>query len=108
MDNLHPDQASSMNTQKVTDAITSNHPGGVMTGFCDGHTRFLQTSIDKIVFMQLMTPNDRGAGEYDTSTPPVNGIRDPINADPLATPPSPPYCALRWMNRRYRNGMAFQ
>ena len=34
---------------------SSNHPGGVVAGFCDGHTMFLRDSINAQVLSQLMT-----------------------------------------------------
>lgn len=34
---------------------SSNHPGGVVAGFCDGHTIFLRDSINAQVLSQLMT-----------------------------------------------------
>jgi hypothetical protein len=45
---------------------SSNHPGGVVVNFCDGHGRFMSDRIDYEVYSQLMTPdgsncNDPGA-----------------------------------------------
>jgi len=42
---------------------SSNHPGGVMAVFCDGHTRFLQESLAPHVYGHLVTSdsgNDSG------------------------------------------------
>ena len=36
---------------------SSNHPGGVVVVFCDGHTRFLREDIDYVVYCALMTPH---------------------------------------------------
>ena len=36
---------------------SSSHPGGVVVGFCDGHTVFLRDSIDPAVYGQLLTSN---------------------------------------------------
>jgi prepilin-type N-terminal cleavage/methylation domain-containing protein/prepilin-type processing-associated H-X9-DG protein len=36
---------------------SSGHPGGVVVGFCDGHTIFLKDSIDVKVYGQLLTSN---------------------------------------------------
>jgi prepilin-type processing-associated H-X9-DG protein len=36
---------------------SSNHPGGVMVVFCDGHSRFLSEEIDYGVYCLLMTPD---------------------------------------------------
>jgi len=37
---------------------SSNHPGGVVVAFCDGHTAFLRDSITKEIYAQLMTSNN--------------------------------------------------
>ncbi len=34
----------------------SNHPGGVVTAFCDGHVRFIAEDIQYNVYKSLMTP----------------------------------------------------
>ena len=36
---------------------SSGHPGGVVVGFCDGHTIFLKDSIEPRVYAQLLTAN---------------------------------------------------
>ena len=38
---------------------SSNHPGGVMAAFADGHTAFLNEQISYRVYQQLMAPQDR-------------------------------------------------
>jgi prepilin-type processing-associated H-X9-DG protein len=38
---------------------SSNHPGGAIVLFCDGHTRFLSQDIDYGVYCLLMTPDGR-------------------------------------------------
>ena len=40
----------------------SNHPGGVVATFCDGHVQFLADSIEYWVYVHLMTPNSGGSG----------------------------------------------
>lgn len=35
----------------------SNHPGGVLMAFCDGHVIFLKDSIDSSTYCHLLTPN---------------------------------------------------
>lgn len=37
--------------------VSSNHPGGVMVAFCDGHTQFLNEDCDYRVYQHLMTPD---------------------------------------------------
>jgi len=44
----------------LSDKLLSRHPGGVNVSFCDGHSQFLNTSIDVPTFMMLMTPYDSG------------------------------------------------
>jgi hypothetical protein len=39
---------------------SSNHPGGVLTTFCDGHTVFVKDSITASVYCHLLTPNTMG------------------------------------------------
>ena len=39
---------------------SSAHPGGVVVGFCDSHTRFLADTIAPGVYAQLLTPNSQG------------------------------------------------
>ncbi len=46
---------------------TSNHPGGVVMTFCDGHTIFLRDSIDANAYCHILTPNTAGTM---TSVPP--------------------------------------
>jgi prepilin-type processing-associated H-X9-DG protein len=41
---------------------SSNHPGGVVATFCDGHVQFLSEKIDYSVYQQLMAPDDKAAG----------------------------------------------
>ncbi len=42
---------------------SSNHPGGVVVSFCDGHVRFIAENIDYDVYKQLMTPNGAASGD---------------------------------------------
>jgi prepilin-type N-terminal cleavage/methylation domain-containing protein/prepilin-type processing-associated H-X9-DG protein len=41
---------------------SSNHPGGVVVGFCDGHTTFLKDSIVPHVYAQLITSDSKWGG----------------------------------------------
>jgi len=45
---------------------SSNHPGGVVVAFCDGHTGFLKDSLPARVYAQLMTSNNAGASAFIT------------------------------------------
>ena len=40
---------------------SSNHPGGVLMAFCDGHTTFIRDSIDLTTYCHILTPNTVGA-----------------------------------------------
>ena len=40
---------------------SSNHPGGVVAYFCDGHMTFLADDIPYHVYTELMTPNGLAA-----------------------------------------------
>jgi prepilin-type processing-associated H-X9-DG protein len=42
---------------------SSNHPGGVIVSFCDGHVRFIAEDIDYNVYKQLMTPSGADSGD---------------------------------------------
>jgi prepilin-type N-terminal cleavage/methylation domain-containing protein/prepilin-type processing-associated H-X9-DG protein len=44
---------------------SSNHPGGAVSAFCDGHTKFLKDSIDYQTYAQVMTSN---GGQSQTAT----------------------------------------
>jgi len=61
----------------------SNHPGGVVASFCDGHQTFLRTDLEPVIFMQLMCPFDRGVYISGTVPNALTGISDPTSA---ATP----------------------
>jgi prepilin-type processing-associated H-X9-DG protein len=64
----------------------SNHPGGVVASFCDGHQTFLRTDLEPVVYMQLMCPFDRGVYASGTNPSAVIGIADP-NTPSLPVPP---------------------
>jgi hypothetical protein len=85
-DNLNP--ASVVTPYTPADQMKSNHPSGVVISFCDGHQTFLKTDIEAMIFMQLMAPNDRGAGDVEsyTATPVVGGIRNANNTANQAPP----------------------
>ena len=40
---------------------SSNHPGGVVVTFCDGHTHFLSEDVSYRIYQHLMTPDSRKA-----------------------------------------------
>ena len=41
---------------------SSNHPGGVVAVYCDGHDQFMSEAIDYAIFQRLMAPDDKAAG----------------------------------------------
>jgi prepilin-type N-terminal cleavage/methylation domain-containing protein len=49
---------------------SSNHPGGVVAVFCDGHTAFIRDSIPPHVYAQILTPNSNGDGGSIATPPP--------------------------------------
>lgn len=56
-----------INSAGFLDRPTSNHPGGVVAAFCDGHTEFLKDSLRPNVYAQLSSwddPNARANSEY--------------------------------------------
>jgi len=49
---------------------SSNHPGGCVATFCDGHTMFVKETIAPLVYTQLIASNslyDTGSGTYKTN-----------------------------------------
>lgn len=49
---------------------SSNHPGGVVVAFCDGHTAFLKNSLNSGVYAQLLTSDSRwNSGVYTNNSP---------------------------------------
>jgi prepilin-type processing-associated H-X9-DG protein len=53
---------------------SSNHPGGVVVTFADGHTIFLRDSIQPHVYAQLLTSDSKWNGTaYSTNSPLVSG-----------------------------------
>jgi prepilin-type N-terminal cleavage/methylation domain-containing protein len=41
---------------------SSNHPGGILVTYCDGHQQFVSERIQYETYQHLMTPNSTGAG----------------------------------------------
>ncbi len=58
---------------------SSNHPGGVVALFCDGHTQVLTDSLPAHVYAQILTPNSNGDGNgqatpgWANNSPRLNG-----------------------------------
>jgi len=53
---------------------SSNHPGGVVTAFCDGHTMFMRDSVAADVYAQLMTSKSESSTIGTSTTPNLRGI----------------------------------
>ncbi|NCA18062.1 MAG: hypothetical protein EBS90_13645 [Betaproteobacteria bacterium] len=52
---------------------SSNHPGGVVAAYCDGHTAFLKDSMSPWVYAQLVTSDSQwiitgGTVSYTTNS----------------------------------------
>ncbi|MGA2062559.1 MAG: DUF1559 domain-containing protein [Thermoguttaceae bacterium] len=77
MDPTDPDGIKKATTATPATKMYSNHPGGVVSSFCDGHQTFLRTDLEPVIFMQLMCPFDQGVYESGTGTTIVTGILDP-------------------------------
>ena len=60
---------------------SSLHPGGVNTVFADGHTAFLQESIQPKVYCQLMTSNSTAGTHPPLSQRVVDWGLDPLNSN---------------------------
>ena len=64
--NKGQNQASNMTYAYARPA--SNHPGGVVVAFCDGHVRFIAEDIPYYVYKQLMTPWGYATNDTDQGT----------------------------------------
>jgi prepilin-type N-terminal cleavage/methylation domain-containing protein/prepilin-type processing-associated H-X9-DG protein len=53
---------------------SSNHPGGAVVAFCDGHTGFLKDSVSKEVYGNLVTPNNAAASSAANAWVPATHI----------------------------------
>ena len=63
---------------------SSNHPGGVVTSFCDGHTQLVNDNISPWVYAQLLTSDSKWDGSnYSTNSARVDAV--------LKTAPQSPY-----------------
>lgn len=60
-----PEDTDSVDTRGF--APSSNHAGGVVVAFCDGHTAFLKDSLATYVYGQLLTPRSRWDGTINTT-----------------------------------------
>jgi prepilin-type N-terminal cleavage/methylation domain-containing protein/prepilin-type processing-associated H-X9-DG protein len=47
---------------------SSNHPGGVVTAFCDGHAGFLKDTVSGRVYAQLLSSNGAAASNISNGT----------------------------------------
>lgn len=63
---------------------SSNHPGGVVVGFCDGHTSFLKDSIAPHVYAQLITSDSKwdATNGYSTNSSRAAGWLNRSGASP--------------------------
>ncbi len=48
---------------------SSNHPGGAVVAFCDGHTEFAKDSLAASVYAQLLSWNDAGTQPPEPTAP---------------------------------------
>ncbi len=58
---------------------SSNHVGGVMVSYCDGHQQFLSERIDYVTFQHLMTPD---SNKVVNTTNPQGPVSLPRYQDP--------------------------
>jgi hypothetical protein len=56
--------------------MSSNHGGGAVAFFADGHYQFLRDTIDYKVYQALMTPNGRERRQSATAVPEERGQVD--------------------------------
>jgi prepilin-type N-terminal cleavage/methylation domain-containing protein/prepilin-type processing-associated H-X9-DG protein len=65
---------------------SSQHPGGIIASFIDGHVTFLAETIDYGVYAQLMTPNGRRAKKFNGATEIDAPLTMPLNESDYASP----------------------
>lgn len=58
---------------------SSNHPGGVTVGLCDGSVRFLSENIDLRVYSQAMTTKSKRSKYYDREVDTADRLLPPIS-----------------------------
>jgi prepilin-type N-terminal cleavage/methylation domain-containing protein/prepilin-type processing-associated H-X9-DG protein len=73
--------ASSGNPWGQVSAPSSNHPGGVVAAFADGHTVFLRDSLSRQVYAQLLSWNVTRASGTSTGTWGASAAILPSEAD---------------------------
>ncbi len=67
-------------TSGQMNAPSSNHPGGVVAAFVDGHTMFLRDSLSRQVYAQLLSWDSNQASTLSTGTLPTQwGGRNPLS-----------------------------
>jgi prepilin-type processing-associated H-X9-DG protein len=59
---------------------SSSHPGGANVVFADGHTYFLQESVQPTVYCQLITSNSKSKSSPPLSTDLADGYLDNTSA----------------------------
>jgi prepilin-type N-terminal cleavage/methylation domain-containing protein/prepilin-type processing-associated H-X9-DG protein len=71
----------SSGTSGQMNAPSSNHPGGVVAAFADGHTVFLRDSLSRQVYAQILSWNVAQASGTSTGTWGANSAILPSEAD---------------------------
>jgi prepilin-type N-terminal cleavage/methylation domain-containing protein/prepilin-type processing-associated H-X9-DG protein len=68
-------------TSGQVNAPSSNHPGGVVAAFADGHTVFLRDSLSRVIYAQLLSWNVNQASTFSTGTWGASSANLPSEAD---------------------------
>jgi prepilin-type N-terminal cleavage/methylation domain-containing protein/prepilin-type processing-associated H-X9-DG protein len=58
---INPTTLGTTTTPGQINLPSSNHPGGVVVAFCDGHTGFIKDSLGNTVYAQLLITNNTSA-----------------------------------------------
>jgi prepilin-type N-terminal cleavage/methylation domain-containing protein/prepilin-type processing-associated H-X9-DG protein len=58
---INPTTLGNTTTPGQINLPSSNHPGGVVVAFCDGHTGFIKDSLGNTVYAQLLITNNTSA-----------------------------------------------
>jgi len=56
------------NSTSIADFVSSNHAGGAVVSFCDGHQHFIHNNVDYGVYKQLLSPYGNGC------SPPMTNV----------------------------------
>lgn len=75
-----------VNTSSYPQLPSSNHPGGIVAVFCDGHTAFIKETVAGYVFTQAMTSNSTWNSTSSSYTTNSTWVNNWLRASPAPQP----------------------